>query len=195
MNEGFYIIATGLIMLGYFGVRAYFQRKYPEIPAKADDPEARRQKALDSLVASGQIPVLIYLLTPILNFAQVPIPEWVRWIGAPVALCGVGVFFWTHRLLGPNWMPGATLRKEHTLVTGGPYHFIRHPMYLSILFVALGVSLITANWLVAIGLVAPTIVMIYQRVPPEEAALAKRFGDRYRTYVEDTGPFFPKLFH
>jgi protein-S-isoprenylcysteine O-methyltransferase Ste14 len=195
MNEGFYIMATGLIMLAYFGVRAYFQRRYPETAEAAADKEARRQKSLDSLIAAGQIPVLAYLLTPALNFAQVPIPEWLRWLGALIGLCAVGFFYWTHRLLGPNWICGRVLRREHNLVTNGPYHVIRHPMYLSILFIALGITLLTANWLVGIGLIAPTIVMIFQRVPAEEAALTARFGDKYRTYVEDTGAFFPRLFH
>lgn len=193
MNEGYYIIGTGLIMLAYFGVRAYFQRRYPETPAAAGDPEARRQKSLDSLIAAGQIPMLAYLLTPVLNFAQVPLPEWLRWAGGLLALCSVGFFYWTHRLLGPNWLSARVLSREHTLVMKGPYGFVRHPMYLAILFVALGITLLTANWFVGIGLVAPTIVMIAQRAPVEEEALTVRFGDKYRTYANHTGRFFPKI--
>lgn len=193
MNEGYYIIATGLILLTYFIVRAYYQRRFPDSRAKADDAESRRQKSTDSLVGAGQIPVLVYLLTDIINFAQIPVPDWMRWLGAFIALCGVGLFYWSHRLLGANWISSAALRKEHTLVTGGVYRLVRHPMYLATLILGIGVTLLTSNWFVGIGLIVPPMVMIGQRVPAEEEALAARFGDRYRNYAAQTGRFFPKI--
>jgi protein-S-isoprenylcysteine O-methyltransferase Ste14 len=51
-------------------------------------------------------------------------------------------------------------------------------------------SLVTANWLIALlGLAAVTMLATRTRV--EEAKLTERFGDEYRAYAGRTGRFFP----
>ena len=56
----------------------------------------------------------------------------------------------------------------------------------------LSLSLLTANWLLALlGGAAVTMLVIRSRV--EEANLAERFGDEYRAYARRTGRFFPSL--
>ena len=49
---------------------------------------------------------------------------------------GVGVvaaclLIWTFRSLGTNLTDTVVTRKDHTLVTSGPYRFVRHPFYVA----------------------------------------------------------------
>jgi hypothetical protein len=50
-------------------------------------------------------------------------------IGVLITALGVGVAIWARVTLGRNWGMPLTERAEPELVTGGPYAFIRHPIY------------------------------------------------------------------
>jgi protein-S-isoprenylcysteine O-methyltransferase Ste14 len=56
----------------------------------------------------------------------------------------------------------------------------------------LSLSLLTANWLMALLGVA-ALTMLVTRARFEEAKLAERFDDEYRDYARRTGRFFPTL--
>ena len=100
--------------------------------------------------------------------------------------------FWTFHSLGKNLTDTVVTRRVHTLVTHGPYRWVRHPFYVVVFLWGLSVSLLTANWLLAlISVVAVTMLGIRTRV--EEAKLSERFGDEYRDYARRTGKFFPAL--
>jgi protein-S-isoprenylcysteine O-methyltransferase Ste14 len=100
--------------------------------------------------------------------------------------------FWTLRSLGENLTDTVVTRQHHTLVTAGPYRWVRHPFYLCAALVAVTVSLVSANafFLVAGGLICFLLAL---RTRVEEANLLNRFGDDYRTYMDHTGRFFPRL--
>lgn len=80
-------------------------------------------------------------------------------------------------------------REEHELVTGGPYRWVRHPLYAvgSSFFVSL--SLVAANWFM--GLSSLSVLLV--RLPKEEEKLIERFGDEYRQYMKRTGRLLPGL--
>jgi protein-S-isoprenylcysteine O-methyltransferase Ste14 len=115
-----------------------------------------------------------------------------RWLG--VALVGFWglLFAWTFRSLGRNLTDTVVTRKEHTLVTTGPYRYVRHPFYLAFFVAAMGGSLITANWFVLLASFIP-IGFLLARTPIEEEKLIERFGNDYRQYMSATGRFLPKL--
>lgn len=81
-----------------------------------------------------------------------------------------------------------------TLVTDGPYKAIRHPFYSAYLLLFLGVFLAVPHWstafLLAWGIVATTLTAIR-----EEKVLSQGpMGQAYRSYAQQTGRFFPRIF-
>jgi protein-S-isoprenylcysteine O-methyltransferase Ste14 len=135
-----------------------------------------------------------YLIDPALvSWSSLDLPEWPRWVGASLGLVVVPpLLFWTFHSLGRNLTDTVVTRREHTLVTHGPYRWVRHPFYGVVLLWGLSMSLLTANWLIAVlGLAA--IAMLVRRTTIEEAKLTERFGDEYRSYAAKTGRFFPRL--
>jgi protein-S-isoprenylcysteine O-methyltransferase Ste14 len=52
--------------------------------------------------------------------------------------------------------------------------------------------LVSASWLVAL-LVVAAIFVLYARIGEEEAMMIEQFGDEYRTYMQRTGRFLPRL--
>lgn len=139
------------------------------------------------------ISTLSYLLYPALvQWASIPLPAWVRWCGvAAGALCPI-LMYWTLSSLGKNLTDTVVTRAAATLVTRGPYRWVRHPFYVTAALLMASVTLVTANWLIgASGSVVLTLLAI--RTAKEEQMLIARFGDEYRTYMERTGRFFPRI--
>jgi protein-S-isoprenylcysteine O-methyltransferase Ste14 len=135
-----------------------------------------------------------YLMNPAwMSWSSLPLPTWLRWAGAPLALLVVpSLLFWTFHSLGKNLTDTVVTRREHTLVTHGPYRWVRHPFYVVGFLWGLSLSLLTANWLLALFWIA-AVTMLVTRTRVEELKLAERFGDDYRAYATRTGRFFPLL--
>ena len=79
------------------------------------------------------------------------------------------------------------------LVTGGPYGFSRHPVYLGEIATAIGVNLATAGWLGAAA-VAYFIGAEILRMRWEEGVLSRTFPDAYPAYAARVPRFFPNPF-
>jgi len=134
-----------------------------------------------------------YLISPAsMAWSSVRLPAGLRWTG--VGLCALGAVLqaWTFRRLGKNLTDTVVTRRDHTLVTHGPYRWVRHPFYDAGALFFLGLSLTTANWFVLLsGALVMTLIVI--RTRREEEQLVARFGDRYREYMKRTGRFLPRL--
>ena len=137
--------------------------------------------------------VLAFVVNPgLMAWSSVPFPIELRWTGSGIGVLAAGLAVWTFRTLGVNITDTVVTRKNHTLVTNGPYRYLRHPFYVATtLFVVAGM-LATANWFIAItGTVTLTLLII--RTSKEEELLVKRFGDDYRHYMNRTGRFIPRV--
>ena len=125
-------------------------------------------------------------------WSSVSLPLWLRWAGVGViAIAGI-LLVWTFRCLGRNLTDTVVTRQTHTLVLHGPYRWIRHPFYDSAALLMVGISLIVANWFLFLtGVVMFGLLIVRTRI--EEENLVARFGDSYRTYMDRTGRFLPRV--
>jgi protein-S-isoprenylcysteine O-methyltransferase Ste14 len=83
-------------------------------------------------------------------------------------------------------------RRAHTLVTGGPYRWVRHPFYVAALLMTVGNALAAANWFLFAGGIT-TFILMAGRSRIEERILLGQFGDAYHAYRSRTGRFVPRL--
>jgi protein-S-isoprenylcysteine O-methyltransferase Ste14 len=191
-NEFRYILAA--IMLAVSGVAALHRVK-----ARTGEALDRKQEGLFSLVVlrlaglANLVCLVTYLLNPAtLRFGTVPLPAWLRWMGAGLGWVAAGLLFWTLHSLGRNLTDTVVTRQRHTLVVTGPYRWVRHPFYACAALIMLSTALIAAN---AVFLVTGSVVLLLLvlRTPIEESNLLKRFGEDYRRYMDRTGRFFPRF--
>jgi protein-S-isoprenylcysteine O-methyltransferase Ste14 len=133
-----------------------------------------------------------YMVNPArMAWSSLPLPTWLRWVGVGVAVFGGALFIWTLRNLGKNLTDTVVTRREHTLVTTGPYRWVRHPFYVAAALTLLGNSLAAANWfLLGGGMLVFTLLAIRTRI--EEAELLARFGRAYEEYMGRTHRFLPR---
>ncbi len=135
----------------------------------------------------------LYLIDPDwMAWSSLPLHFWLRCVGLAIGVLTGALLIWTFRSLGKNLTDTVVSRKDATLVTTGPYRWVRHPFYVAFALAVLANSLATANWfLFVIG--AAAFVMLVLRTRIEEACLIERFGDDYRAYMKRTGRFIPRF--
>lgn len=126
--------------------------------------------------------VLLQYLWPIATGFE--IPRLVRFVvgGSIVGGAVLGLGLWsvvTMRRTGQTENPYAPTTE---IVERGPFRLTRNPMYLQMVLVCFGVSIILTNiWLLVLTPVCAWILQNFV-IAPEEAYLERKFGDRYLDY-------------
>jgi len=186
------ILLAGFVILMPIGI-------WHRLKSRTGEKLDRRQEGLFNLITlrllgvAAQLGVIAYLINPsFMSWASVPLPTWLRLVGVLPGGLAIPLFLWTLRTLKKNLTDTVVTRKEHTLVTTGPYRWVRHPFYIAAALAVLGTSLLTANWFFFVtGCTAVTLLAV--RTRKEEENLIARFGDDYRNYMKRTGRFTPRL--
>jgi protein-S-isoprenylcysteine O-methyltransferase Ste14 len=196
MNENIFRILAALVLFTGIGISSYYRRKADQesgekISRKVDGTFFMNVIRIGGLIL--WLSPLVYLLNPAwMAWSKLGLPEGARWLGVVLGiLCTAGIY-WLFSSIGSGITPTSATRKEHRLVTRGPYHWVRHPLYTvgTSLFIALG--LMVDNWfIILLGVLA--FVAMASRAPREEANLIEKFGDEYRDYMKRTGRYFPKF--
>ena len=120
------------------------------------------------------------------------LPGWLRWVGFSLGLVSIVFWTWTQITLDTQWSAQLQLTKDHHLIKTGPYTYLRHPLYASVLVWCIALSLLTANW-IFVALTVLSIAGLLYRIPKEEQMMLEAFGDEYNNYIQRTGRFFPRL--
>lgn len=111
------------------------------------------------------------------------------WLGIVVCLSGFALALWARVYLGRNWGTPMTLRVGHELVTGGPYAYVRHPIYSGILIAMLGSTLAGGvAWLVG-AVVFGAYFLVSARA--EEKLMLAQFPIEYPAYMRRTKMLVP----
>ena len=198
-TESIFRVAFWILLAGVFVMRIYFSLKVRQAGERLmPDREAVQRegrgmfiiRVVMGFVLLGWL--ILYAINPTwMKVLSVPFPNWLRCLGFALGLASLGFWSWTQVALGKEWSPQLQLRKEHHLVTTGPYARIRHPLYTAMIGYGTSLALVTANWLFIIfAIIAAGLT--FARVPKEEKMLIQKFGENYKAYMQKTGRFFPK---
>jgi protein-S-isoprenylcysteine O-methyltransferase Ste14 len=103
--------------------------------------------------------------------------DWVVWpLGLLIYALGVALRVWSQIHLKYR------LRSEHLLATGGPYAYVRNPVYLANIAIFVGITVLCELiWMIPLVL-AWTIMVYSLAVRFEETRLRKRYGSAYEDY-------------
>ena len=114
-------------------------------------------------------------------------------LGSLLAVAGAALVLRARAELGSAWSFVPKADRETGLVTTGPYHLLRHPIYLGLILLAVGEALAFSSWpaffIVLSGMV-PTFAL---RACAEEKLLSRTFGERYEVYRQRTKMIIPHL--
>jgi protein-S-isoprenylcysteine O-methyltransferase Ste14 len=186
-------IALCVLFTCFTVIRMHYRRTYAE-------PGWRRPlRSVDCILLGVLIPYevvvfFIYLFFPDwLAWSALPLPSGVRWTGVVVGAASLALFVWTHRSLGSNFSRSLRVGEGHTLVTSGPYRWVRHPMYTAFYLLHVAAFALSANWFVGLTWIGGLTLVIAARMKREEAMMCQAFGQDYKAYMKRTGRFLPRL--
>ena len=107
----------------------------------------------------------------------------------PLHLLSYVVIFAGFILLAGAWNALYKAQRTHTLATGGPYAYLRHPQYLGFILIMVGFLF---QWPTLLTLLMfPILVVMYVKLAHRE--VRTEFGEAYIGYAAQTPAFFPRL--
>ena len=183
------------VVVTLFAVSLYYRHRADKAGGRVtrDDEPAPIRLGLGISGLMGFGGLLLYFFWPTaLAWTLLPIPAELRWAGATVAALSVLSTWWVFRTLGLNVTRTSKTRDNATLVTTGPYRFVRHPFYVNVALAFGTLSLVTRSWWF-IACIIPALILLAVRTRREEANLEARFGEAWRAYAARTGRFVPRL--
>ncbi len=115
--------------------------------------------------------------------------------GIVLALLGEALRLWANGYVGhrkvndTRGQPNAP--KIGQLMTGGPYAYVRHPLYVGSFLIGLGLCVaVRAVW-VALGALACFAVLYGRKTREEEAMMREEVGAEYVAYEQAVGRWLP----
>ena len=146
-------------------------------------------------------PLTIYLLTSVFGVKMPVLNPFGHESGHLLASFGVGVekalivcqigsfiFGLGIVIMGIGWWQ--IHRAKGELVTTGIYRYVRHPQYLGIFMLTIGMMI---QWPTLSTLIMLPVLLIsyYKLAKREEAVVLEEFGEEYEEYMKKTPAFFP----
>jgi protein-S-isoprenylcysteine O-methyltransferase Ste14 len=117
---------------------------------------------------------------------------WLAGIGLAIFVLGLALAIWARVYLGRNWGMPMTQKVDPELVTTGPYHRVRHPIYSGIILAMIGTTIaVSLYWLVAVLLIGT--YFLYSATV-EERSMTERFPVSYPKYKQSTKMLIPFIY-
>lgn len=114
-------------------------------------------------------------------------------IADAITFAGLLIMIWARITLGKNWSGNIVIKENHELIIGGPYKYVRHPIYSGLILMVLGVVLYF-NTLALVIFFGIFFWGAYYKAKKEEGILTKHFSDNYLEYKKHTKYLIPFIF-
>jgi len=111
-------------------------------------------------------------------------------IAVLLVFLATGLAIWSQETMGRAWRPDLPPASGATLVTTGPFRFVRNPNYTAMIAAATGGTLVTPT-LIGIAGTLVLLVGLELTARAEEPPLKRAYGTPYRRYAAKTGRFIP----
>jgi protein-S-isoprenylcysteine O-methyltransferase Ste14 len=155
---------------------------------------ARKQFSTARLLFFASVILVVWFFSshprPWLMTRLVPDAPWAVWTGLILTAAGIGFAIVARFFLGRNWDGRVVIKKDHTLITSGPYEYVRHPIYSGILLAILG-SVIANGRAVYFAFFAWVVIGLWIKSRLEERLMVEQFGAQYVAYRERVKALIP----
>ena len=179
------IYAYGILVGGWLlWLTPFFRARQAEQPAKQVDRRARWGVVIVAIGYSLLWQGKFWLRQP---------RSWQIILAIVFFALGILLSWTSTRALGRQWRIDAGLSSDHELIMAGPYRFVRHPIYTSMLCVLLATGFVVTP--LPLFLLALVVFLIGTeiRVRIEDKLLASQFGGKFQQYQRSVPAYIPFL--
>jgi protein-S-isoprenylcysteine O-methyltransferase Ste14 len=113
--------------------------------------------------------------------------------GVVLAIAALPLIVVAQEAMGRSWRIGVDPHEQTTLVTAGPFHWIRNPIYSGMLLMAAGIALILPSAATIAGLAVFVVAIELETRAVEEPYLLRTHGESFRRYAATSGRFLPGI--
>lgn len=114
--------------------------------------------------------------------AAFPASAWIQKTGLVIVLIGFIIRWVAILQLGKMFTVDVSISTGHGVKTDGLYSVVRHPSYLGLLLILLGIGLFTGDKAALVIVFVPSLLALIYRMHVEENALIAEFGSKYLDY-------------
>jgi protein-S-isoprenylcysteine O-methyltransferase Ste14 len=164
-----WVIATGLAVIP----------RYPQLLADRVSPKKGAKKwdaAIMGIVGVFSLAGYVIAGLDARNGWTTNLPSTLQWIALILVAAGYAVVVWA---TASNAFFSATVRNQtergHTVASGGPYRYLRHPSYVGMIAVYLGTPLMLGSWWAGL-LGAAAALLILLRTALEDRTLQQELA-------------------
>ncbi|MCA1606914.1 MAG: isoprenylcysteine carboxylmethyltransferase family protein, partial [Acidobacteria bacterium] len=184
----------GVVMLCWFAfVGVFLWRQTPQNPPdKKRDPGSLVGVVLQAMSYGIVWAVHRDPFTPFSSNRPVAIATSTMAMG--IAIASTWLATKAVRTLGKEWSITARLIEGHKLATGGPYAYVRHPIYTGMLGMLVANGLAFSYWLPLLAALLVFFIGTIIRVSSEDRLLREAFGEQFETYARRVPAFLPGLY-
>jgi len=143
------------------------------------------------MVVEWPIIILMGILGEIFSWGKIPLSPYSNFVGGAILLGGWIFHAYCHRV---HKQAHEQSQRIEGLVTTGVFSKIRHPMYLSLIFMYLGLAIAWGVvWMLLLSLFFSALTVL--TTIKEEEVLLRRFGPQYEEYMHAVPwRLIPKVF-
>jgi protein-S-isoprenylcysteine O-methyltransferase Ste14 len=121
-------------------------------------------------------------------------PSGIDWTLTCLVALGLAFAWWARLTLGDLWSSSVTRKEAHVVVSRGPYHLVRHPIYTGLIFALLALSVQIGRPLALLGALLMA-AGFWAKARLEERFLSAELGEAaygdYRRRTPMLVPFWP----
>ncbi|MEO8233140.1 MAG: isoprenylcysteine carboxylmethyltransferase family protein [Ignavibacteriota bacterium] len=184
-------IIIGLNIIATFGANIGAAKKgiRDKVGVFKDKPKTYLQ-TLPVVFTTVTLIVLIVSLFQIGTLEYKAEYQTIRIIGLAFYLIFSWIQIWATNVLGENYSQDIAIKKNHELVTAGPFKIVRHPQYLSQFLMDIGAAFATLSLILA-PLAVILLPFLFMRASLEDKLLEKHFGENFRNFKKKIGMLIP----
>jgi len=127
---------------------------------------------------AGHYPVMVLLHTGLLAGAVIevlaldrPFLPWLGWPMLALLVASHALRWWCISTLGRQWCTRIVVVPGLSVVSSGPYRFLRHPNYLAVVLEGIALPLVHTAWITAAVFTGANAALLRVRIAAEERAL------------------------
>jgi protein-S-isoprenylcysteine O-methyltransferase Ste14 len=182
-----------LVLLFAFtiGITVWLSRFNPELLSERVSGLGKTgHKKWDKVFLALLLPVFfawyVVMALDAVRYEWLALPDWLQWIGAGVLLASFYVFYLTFRE-NTYLSPAVRIQTDRgqTVVSTGPYKYVRHPMYAGFILFTFGTALLLGSGYGLLGALVLNALIAWRAVREEQVLKSELSGyDEYMTRVK-----------